>query len=231
MQSDQTIRRDYQPPAAAALAEAALYFVEGQYLFHTRSDRDEEVKYLSPAAVRQALLLEPVDSGWLSAETVRWGMGIRGEYVVSFHTPARYKLLVRGSDDVTEAVLTVPLPGFIFAGLDQSWYVRAVKAERFSPDLELFHAPLPNVSTSGLICFGQNWHPKAGKDDAHAAWQLFITSAFNSHHADGKSREYPQNILYRLYALSARNARRYPFSDLVSLNCTVSEAVQRLIER
>jgi PRTRC genetic system protein B len=226
-----TSKLDYQSPAAAALADAALYFVEGQYLFHHRSDKDEEVKYLSPSVVRQAFLLESVDSGWLSAEAVRWGTGSRGEYVISFYRPARFELLVRASEDVAEMIMTVPLPGMIFAGCNQTWFVWSVKAHRFSPDLELFHAPLPNVAANGLICFGQNQHPSVNQDGAHAAWQLFINSAFNTHHVDGKSHEFPQDILLRLASLSARKARRYPLRDLVSLGCTVGDAARSLIER
>jgi hypothetical protein len=63
------------------------------------------------------------------------------------------------------------------------------------------------------------------------AWQLFITSAFNSHHADGKSHKYPDNVIFQLYSLSARKASRYPAKDLVSLRSTVNEAVRRIIER
>lgn len=230
-QKSETAISAYQAPAAAAAAEAALYFVEGQYLFHARGDKGEAVKYLAPALVRHAFMLEPTDSGWLTTETVRWGVCGKGDYVINFYAPARYELLMRSDDGLTEAMLTVPLPGLVFAGLDRSWYVWAVRGKRFSPDLELFQAPLPNVGQTGLICFGENRHPEVGKHGAQMAWQLFITSAFNSHHADGKSHAYPQNILFRLYSLSANKAVRYPLKDLVSVRSTVSEAVRRLVER
>lgn len=230
-QKSETAISAYQAPAAAAAAEAALYFVEGQYLFHARGDKGEAVKYLAPALVRHAFMLEPTDSGWLTTETVRWGVCGKGDYVINFYAPARYELLMRSDDGQTEATLTVPLPGIVFAGLDRSWYIWAVRGKRFSPDLELLHAPLPNVGQTGLICFGENRHPEVGKHGAQMAWQLFITSAFNSHHADGKSHAYPQNILFRLYSLSANKAVRYPLRDLVSLHSTVSEAVRRLVER
>jgi hypothetical protein len=42
----------YRAPAAAAEAEAAIYFVEGQYLFHARGDGGETIKYLSPLVSR-----------------------------------------------------------------------------------------------------------------------------------------------------------------------------------
>lgn len=226
-----TTQPDYQAPAAAALADAALYFVEGQYLFHHRNDKDEEVKYLSPSVVRQAFLLEAVDSGWLNAEAVRWGTGNRGEYIISFYRPARCKLLLRAGESGADTTLTVPLPGLIFTGCEQSWFVWAVKAIRFSPELELFQAPLPNVAANGLICFGPNRHPSVKQDGAHAAWQLFLTSAFNDHHVDGKSHEFPDNILLRLSSLSVRQALRYPVKDLVSLGCTVNDAARDLIER
>lgn len=227
----ETIRRSYKAPTAAAVADAALFFVEGQYLFHTRGEKGEETKYLSPAAIKQAFMLEAVDSGWLPCEAVRWGTCGRGSYIVSFFAPARRTLLIHSDDDLSETSLTVPLPGLVFVGLDQSWYIWAVRARKFSPDLELFHTPLPNIGQTGLICFGANQHPEVVRHGNQAAWELFISSAFNSHHADGKSLEYPQNILFRLHSLSTKKAARYPVRDLVSLRCTVNEAVRRLIER
>jgi PRTRC genetic system protein B len=221
----------YRAPAAAAEAVAAIYFVEGQYLFHARGDGGETIKYLSPSLVRQAFAMEPIDSGWLSPETLRWGTCKKGHYVINFHRPARRRLLIQNDDGRTASALTVPLPGLVFAGLDQSWYVWAVRARRFAPDLELFHAPLPNVGGTGLICFGKNSHPEVGKDGARAAWELFISSPFNSHHADGKSREYPENVISRLTFLHRRKAARYPVRDLVSLRCALNEAVRRLIDR
>lgn len=230
-QKSETAISSYRAPAAAAAADAALYFVEGQYLFHARGDKGEAVKYLAPALVRQAFMLEPTDSGWLTTETVRWGVCGRGDYIINFYAPARYDLLMRSDDGQTEATLTVPLPGIVFAGLDRSWYVWAVRGKRFSPDLDLFQAPLPNVGHTGLICFGENRHPEVGKHCAQMAWQLFITSAFNAHHADGKSHKYPDNVIFQLYSLSARKAARYPAKDLVSLRSTVNDAIRRLIER
>jgi PRTRC genetic system protein B len=117
----------------------------------------------------------------------------------------------------------------IFAGLDQNWYVWAVRARRFTPDLEMFHAPLPNINENGLICFGNNRYPKVDKDGEQKAWELFISTPFNSHHVDGKSQEYPQNIISQLSSLHHRKAVRYPTRDLISLRCTVDKAVQRLI--
>ncbi|MCI0392145.1 MAG: prokaryotic E2 ligase family D protein [Acidobacteria bacterium] len=220
----------YQAPAAAADAEAAIYFVEGQYLFHARGDNGETIKYLSPSLVRQAFALEPIDSGWLSPETLRWGTCNKGDYVISFYRPARHRLLIENDEGRATSTLTVPLPGLIFAGLDQSWYIWAARARRFAPDLELFHAPLPNLGGTGLICFGENRHPEV-KHGAQEAWRLFISSPFNSHHADGKSREHPKNIISQLSFLHRRKAVRYPVRDLVSLRCTINEAVRRLVNR
>jgi PRTRC genetic system protein B len=222
---------DYRVPAAAAEAEAAIYFVEGQYLFHERGERGETIKYLSPSLVKHAFAMEPVSSGWLSPETLRWGTCNKGDYVISFYRPARRRLLIQNDDGETSSALTIPLPGLVFAGLDQSWYVWAVRARRFAPDLELFHAPLPNVGGTGLICFGKNSHPEVGKHGAQAAWELFISSPFNSHHSDGKSCKYPRDVISNLSFLHQRKAARYPVRDLVSLRCTIDEAVRRLINR
>ena len=220
----------YQAPAVAADAEAAIYFVEGQYLFHARDDKGETVKFLSPSLVKQAFVLESIDSGWLSPETVRWGSCNRGDYIINFYRPVWRRLMIE-SDDRQVATFTVPMPGLVFVGLDQSWYIWAVRARKFAPDLELFHAPLPNINGTGLICFGENRHPEVAKQGAQAAWELFISSPFNSHHVDGKSHEYPENIISQLATLHNRKAIRYPVRDLVSMDCTIDDAVSRLINR
>src|SRR5262249_51620441 len=115
----------YLAPAAAVDAEAAIYFVNGQYLFHARGDKDkvETIKYLSPALVKQAFMLQSIDSGWLSPETLRFGTCKKGDYVISFHPPARHRLSIWNEDGLTAPTYTVPLPGLVFAGLDNNWYI------------------------------------------------------------------------------------------------------------
>jgi PRTRC genetic system protein B len=224
--------RVYQTPAAAAEAEAALYFIGGQYLFHARSDQPETIKFLAPGLVRHAFTFQQIDSGWLSPETVRWGTCSRGSYVVNFYPPARRRLLIdEGDHSRSLSTLMVPLPGLVFAGLNQSWYIWAVRARRFAPDLKLFHAPLPNVDGTAEICFGENQYPEVGKHGVQAAWKLFISSPFNSHDANGKSHLYPDNVISQLSSLHERKAVRYPLRDLVGKNYTIDDEVSRLINR
>jgi PRTRC genetic system protein B len=231
-QSNDSKHRAYKTPAAAAEAEAALYFIGGQYLFHARSNQLETIKFLTPGLVRHAFTFQQIDSGWLSPETVRWGTCNRGDYVVNFYPPARRRLLIDESDKGRGvSSLTVPLPGLVFAGLNQSWYVWAVRARRFAPDLKSFHVPLPNVGGTAEICFGENQYPEVSKHSVQAAWQLFISSPFNSHDTDGKSRLYPDNVLLQLSSLHERKAARYPLKDLVGRNCTIDDEVSRLIDR
>jgi hypothetical protein len=119
----------------------------------------------------------------------------------------------------------------IFTGVDNTWYIWAVRGKLFRPDLGLFHAPLPNVGGDGNICFGNNRPPVVGKDGEQAAWNLFMSTPFNLHNADGKSAEHPKNIISKLSCLSKRKAVRYPTRDLISQRCTIEQAVQHLINR
>jgi PRTRC genetic system protein B len=220
--------RAYKAPAASADAEAALYFIGGQYLLHARDGRAEMIKFLSPGLVKKAFTGASVDSGWLSTETVRYGTCSQGDYVINYYPPSRRRLLIASDDGQALSALTVPLPGLVFAGLDRRWFIWAVRARRFTPDLELFQAPLPNTD-SALICFGENPDPEVRKHGASTAWELFISSPFNEHNANGKSRKYSQNILLQLSSLHERKAARYPLRDLVSVRSTINQEVNRLI--
>ena len=216
-------------PKAPAGATASLHLVHDQYLFHWTDGIREHCKFLSPMAVRQAFIQEPVDSGWLPVGAIRWGTGSRGTWAVRYEPPSVRTL--RLDVDGTKKPLRVPLPGLIFLGYDSAYYIWAVRGTKFNPKAPLYRAPLPNVSDPGIICFGANRHPSVSQGGIESAWRLFWSSPFNRHHADGKSHQSPEDITEVLIELARRRAPRYPTLDLVRIDDTVSQAIERFANR
>ena len=127
---------------------AQLLFLPGQYLLVTKEDRATTYKFVSPAALKEAFANEPVDSGWLTSNTVRWGHCRKGEWLVQFYPPSRYRLAL---ERFTADAPSIPLPGFVFVGCDRSYWIWAIESNSFNPNSALFHAPLPNVMSDGSI--------------------------------------------------------------------------------
>ena len=154
--------------------------------------------------------------------------------------------------------LHLALPGLVFGGVGNTYYVWAVKGGDFyegasgqgsgqiNPNARLYHAPLPNLYGDGHICFGNNAAPilKGGKE-LEAAWQLFLDSPFNGDLVAGKSKQHPRDVRAKLFDLVSRQQGRrpikYPAPDLVPLDSstsggngqgiTLAEAVEKYIER
>lgn len=193
--------------------QAALLFTQGQYLLYQRRGGTVVCKGVSAQTVRTAFVGEPVDSGWLPEGIVRWGSGGDGTFLVKYIPPGKHELRLSTSSTTLESI-TPPLPGLIFAGVNRTYYVWALRERSYAPDSSLFHAPFPNVYPDGHICFGSNQPPIADWETLDVAWHLFLTAPFNSDMAHGKSQAFAQDVRQRLVALSKSNARRYPVQDL-----------------
>jgi len=205
--------------------QAALVFTGGQYLFRWREGDAVQSKFVSPTSVRAAFSAEPIDSNWLPPNVRRWGTGPNGDWAVLSIPPMRHSLLFEHiTQDIPTMTLDVPLPALVFMRIGLACYVWALKDE-FAPDAQLYHAPLPNVNISGVICLGGN---RLEGRTISQAWQLFLDSPFTSHQTNGKSRRQPDDV--RLLLASLHKKRRYPLRDLVPLQprTTVDQAVAAL---
>ncbi len=78
--------------ASHATYEAALLFTQGQYLFYSHHGDALQCKGVSAQTLRAAFVEEPVDSGWLPKEVMRWGSGPAGTFIVKFVPPAIHTL-------------------------------------------------------------------------------------------------------------------------------------------
>ena len=135
--------------------DAALLFLGGQYLFRWKQDGAIHSKFVSPASVRAAFSIEPLDSDWLLPTVRRWGINASGAWAVMFIPPARHEFIF---DDIMKdqptTTLTLPMPGLVFMATGTQGYIWALKDD-FTPDASLYRAPLPNVyNDTGAICFG-----------------------------------------------------------------------------
>lgn len=191
----------------------------------TRENFATTYKFLSPTAVTAAFSQEPIDSGWLSSNTVRWGHSRKGEWIVQFYPPAHYHLLLANFEP---KAIASPMPAFVLLGCGTDYWVWAVTGKQFDPGCLLYHAPLPNVMASGAICFGNNSPPLSSNQGIVQAWDLFWSSPFNQDAVGSKSKSQRQNVLRRLYSLHNRKSKKYPTDDLVPFN---NQSMGSVIER
>jgi PRTRC genetic system protein B len=217
------------PPRPLLQLEAELLFLEGQYLLHWQErEGGERFKFLSPETLRLAFGQEPEDSGWLPGGILRWGRGAGGEWLVKYRPPGRHRLVLVG----VSGELSVPLPGLVFAGAGERYYLWAVKRRPEGPGAPLFQAPLPNIYPGGQICFGENRPPRASTGTFEEAWRLFISSPFNGELAGGKSGRHPGDIRRQWQELALAGRLKYPLRDLVPLRrpgYSLEEALKPLI--
>lgn len=222
------VTKQILPTTIPTGAEAALFWIGDQLLFQTRKDDAQISKFVSSAAVRQAFVNEPIDSGWLPPNVSRCGQSSRGTWMVRILPPAQYNLRMAGQ----QRALRVPLPGLVWFGQANHYYIFAMKArECGKPSGEIFHAPLPNVNGFGLICFGQNDHPNVADGGFDKAWRTFWEAPFNDDHSSGKSKQNSNNINDLLRSLARQKMQVYPESDLVSTRYTLDGLIETLTRR
>jgi hypothetical protein len=138
--------------------------------------------------------------------------GLR-ELVVGYRKPQLTGIWLEGSPEP----LRVPLPGLVLlrasAGAAPSYQVYAVKRRPATLSAPLYHAPLPNVFSSGSICWGNV--PLAENTSLAADWQRLLGSPFGNHAVSGKSRQQRGDIRDLLLHLGATHKRTYPTRDLI----------------
>lgn len=224
------IARTVAAKTACADIPAQLLFLPGQYLLVTRVESAVTYKFLSPEAVTSAFSNEPIDSGWLPANTIRWGRSERGEWVMQFYPCQRYHIAL--ANNKSKSInLTVPMPAFVFLGYVTDYWIWAVPCKQFDPQSQLCHAPLPNVMASGAICFGDSSAGPCSDQGIVQACSLFWSSRFSDHAVEDKSKSHRADVRNFLCELSNRKSKKYLTADLEAMpNQTVSSMVKQILE-
>ncbi len=218
-------RRDKRPDAmlryliAHAEFDLALLFVKGQYLLYQRVGKVLRTKGVSPETLYAAFAAELGDSGWLTPDVMRCGVGPAGAFAVKFVAPGKHLLHFDAGNPSKPLLLTVPLPPLVFAGVNvpegsnrATYHVWAMREATFRPEAVLCHAPLPNVYDDGRICWGENHPPEVALATIDQAWRLFISSLFTGEMGEERSKEHPRDVRGLFLALSGSD--RYPVEDL-----------------
>lgn len=182
---------------------------------------------VDPAQIALALSAKVgFDTGLLTGNTllVRYE-GVK-KTVVEYRPPGKTGLYFEGS----ETPLRVPLPGMLMIRMtaeDKSpqYQVYAVKKRPDKMDTPLFHLPLPNVFTSGSICWGTASASETALKSCSLVedWAVFLGSRFGDHGCNGKSKSHPQDIRKKLIDLEKRHTRIYPKSDLIPAQRTLAQ--------
>ncbi|NJM39377.1 MAG: hypothetical protein HC853_00715 [Anaerolineae bacterium] len=220
-------------------AKAALFWAtDGQFIF--AHAKDGKV-YYSPRrydSVRTAFDDGQVALEWLPPNTVLSAQGPKGRIEAMFFPPAQYQLICQ-YDDIFEgvvgvtftpsklAVMTLPMPGFLFAGYDNDYRLMAISGNTFDAKSRLYQVPLPNCYTHGGICWGNNEKPPAGKGGLLKAWQVFWKTYFTTASVQQKSRAFPDDIRKRIVAVVGHAT--YPMDDLVPAQVTPTQLIKELL--
>jgi PRTRC genetic system protein B len=203
--------------------KAALYFLDGQYLFCWQEAGQMKSKLVAPESARIAFEQEPMDSHWMPENIIRAGVNLHGQWIVQFIPPQQYAI------EFAHAHITVPLPALVFAAIGTSYYLWAIKEKRFTAQALAYHAPLPNISATGKLCFGSNRPPVAAMHQIEMAKQTFFGARFNSDLSNGKSQKEPDNIIIQLQAIAQTRRKTYPMNDLIPLGQSIDRLVSEVI--
>lgn len=216
--------------------KAALAFTkDDQLLLITQDANRSRIQFVDPSAASLAFQEESNDSGWLPPQTVRHGKTLQDEWVVQFYPPQKYTLTLQidrsfcpETDAVDTVDATVPFPGLLFIAKGYSAYLWAIKQKTFDSESRLYQAPLPNVDTSGQLCFGSNPKPVASLLNVQQIWETWWGGIFNHHTVMGKSKKHSSDVRWQLWESIGK--RGYLIRDLEqSRYKTAQEAIESLI--
>ena len=209
-------------------AQAALYFLPGQYLFETFGENRQRLKALSSAQVSRAFRDLQTDTGWIDRRILRYREATDGNAILSYLRAGLRTITVAFPQDRIET-LTLPLPTLILLGKGKDYYLWAASSSKVDRDTRLALAPLPNIG-SGKICFGKNDVPETHPSTLHTVWKLIFDAPFNGDHSTGRCRT-ENDVRDLLAKLAADNAKKFPMPQLVMTSSTVEDAWGTIVER
>lgn len=156
-----------------------------------KCENDKMTEYpIDPAQAAVALAAKVTfDTGLLSGDTVYIHMEGVSKTVVEYRKPQMTGIYL----DDADVPLRVPLPGLLMihkTNGDQaaSYAVYAVKKRPDTLEIDLFHAPLPNVFHSATVCWGtvQRVSDAALSGVSLAEdWAMLLGSSFGNHARTG----------------------------------------------
>lgn len=209
-------------------AEAALYFLPGQYLFETFGETRQGLKALSSVQVTRAFRDLQTDTGWIDRRVLRYREATDGNAILS-HLPAGVRTVTIAFPGDRIETITLPLPTLILLGKGKDYYLWASSTSKVTPSSRLAVAPLPNIG-SGKICFGKNEVPETHPSSLQAIWKLIFDAPFNGDHSTGRCQT-ENDVRDLLAKLAADNLKKFPATQLIMSSGTVEDAWESIVER
>lgn len=209
-------------------ADAALYFLPGQYLFETFGESRHGLKALSSEQVTRAFRDLRTDTGWINRRVLRYREATDGNAILSYLPAGVRTITVAFSNDRIET-LTVPLPTLILLGKGKDYYLWAAGISKVTQNTRLAVAPLPNIG-SGKICFGKNEVPETHPSNLPIVWKLIFDTPFNGDHSTGRCQT-EGDVRDLLARLAADNLKKFPTPQLIMSSTTVEDAWESIVER
>jgi len=209
-------------------ADAALYFLPGQFLFETFGENRHGLKALSSEQVTRAFRDLRTDTGWIDRRVLRYREATDGNAVLSYLPAGVRTITVAFSGDRIET-LTLPLPTLILLGKGNDYYLWAAGTSKVTQTTRLAVAPLPNIG-SGKICFGKNDVPETHPSTLPAVWKLIFDTPFNGDHSTGRCQT-ENDVRDLLAKLAAGKVKKFPTPQLIMSSTNVEDAWESIVER
>lgn len=209
-------------------AEAALYFLPGQYLFETFGESRQGLKALSSEQVTRAFRHLQTDTGWIDRRVLRYREGTDGNAILSYLPAGQRTITVAFPGDRIQT-LSLPLPTLILLGKGKDYYLWATATSKVTRNTNLAVAPLPNIG-SGKICFGKNEVPETHPSTLPTIWKLIFDAPFNGDHSTGRCQT-EGDVRDLLAKLAADKVKKFPTSQLILSSSTVEDAWESVVER
>jgi hypothetical protein len=200
-------------------ADAFLLFKEDSVIFVLRNGEETSIKQIDFPSLIATIKQTDFESDWYLSSKLRLLKIYQQEgeiLTLSSIPPDTYLLKFK------DYHLQVPLPGAIIIHHQGRLWIYAYQGE-LKFDSCLYHFPLPNINSTGQVCWGSAEMKTASPEKI---WQSFINSEFNQDYDDGKSKAYPHNIVSQLQVISQSLNTIYPEQDLVSARLTLATLPQ-----
>ena len=209
-------------------AEAALYFLPGQYLFETFGENQHGLKALSSEQVTRAFRDLQTDTGWIDRRILRYREATDGNAILSYLPAGLRAITVAFPGDRIE-ILPLPLPTLILLGKGKDYYLWAASSSKVTRNTRLAVAPLPNIG-SGKICFGKNEVPDTHPSTLQDVWKLIFDAPFNGDHSTGRCQT-EDDVRDLLAKLAADKVKKFPSTQLITSSSTVEDAWASIVEQ
>jgi hypothetical protein len=155
------------------------------------------------------------------------------QIVVGYRKQQKTGIWLEGRDDA----LRIPLPHMVLirttiGGSNPDYKLYACVKRPDALTDKLYHAPLPNIFSSGGICWGNiSLGASSNSISLKQDWELLFGTCFGNHACFGKSKKHRQDIRKMLLELNENQRRRvYPRSDLILANTTLAQILDIKVE-